>query len=195
MGNIAGHCPVCRQGIKEAIKLCPRCNTPHCSSCWKYNGKCAIYACGYTIDYSKKLDQKKNVPAPKIVENPVVRTYSGPFSGVTKLKYRECMAPDCDGCVRGFQYRGEDIRCYTEHEYLKGVSIIEYYLQKAGLGPTASCVINFVVMYSVLPLIWITAKFCPSPLSGISGCSSFLIFIITRLNAFGSWMNGVYEYS
>lgn len=42
-----GHvkCPICGGQIEQAMVLCFRCKTPHCSDCWEYNGKCGMYAC------------------------------------------------------------------------------------------------------------------------------------------------------
>lgn len=41
-------CPVCSADIVETMVVCLRCKTPHCLDCWKYNGKCATFACGET---------------------------------------------------------------------------------------------------------------------------------------------------
>jgi hypothetical protein len=41
-------CPVCGDLIEDDLVFCSRCKTPHHGECWKYNGKCATYACGET---------------------------------------------------------------------------------------------------------------------------------------------------
>ena len=38
-------CQVCGTGIDEAPHLCPRCETPHHEDCWRYTGRCSVYAC------------------------------------------------------------------------------------------------------------------------------------------------------
>ncbi len=43
----SGRCPVCRTpGARRAIAWCARCLTPHHEDCWRYAGKCAVFACG-----------------------------------------------------------------------------------------------------------------------------------------------------
>lgn len=42
----SGSCGVCGTGMREGCVACPRCETPHHSDCWSYNGGCAVYACG-----------------------------------------------------------------------------------------------------------------------------------------------------
>ena len=41
-------CPICTCDIEGTMVVCLRCKTPHCLECWKYNGKCATFACGET---------------------------------------------------------------------------------------------------------------------------------------------------
>ena len=41
-------CPICSVNIDGDMVICVRCKTPHCLECWKYNGKCATFACGET---------------------------------------------------------------------------------------------------------------------------------------------------
>ena len=41
-------CPICACDIEDKMVICVRCKTPHCLQCWKYNGKCATFACGET---------------------------------------------------------------------------------------------------------------------------------------------------
>jgi len=47
-------CPICGSEIEHKMVLCVRCKTPHCSDCWEYNGKCAMYACDETRHRSVK---------------------------------------------------------------------------------------------------------------------------------------------
>lgn len=45
----SGRCPVCRtQEVRRSIVWCARCLTPHHEDCWRYTGKCAVFACGGT---------------------------------------------------------------------------------------------------------------------------------------------------
>lgn len=38
-------CPVCRQPMVESTVVCCRCSTPCHNDCWRYNGRCPVYAC------------------------------------------------------------------------------------------------------------------------------------------------------
>ncbi len=50
-------CQVCGDSLKnkEDITLCGKCQTPHHSGCFKYNGGCAVYGCG-----KKEANQKSS---------------------------------------------------------------------------------------------------------------------------------------
>ena len=39
-------CRVCGEAIEDDLVVCRDCGTPHHGSCWKYAGKCTVYACG-----------------------------------------------------------------------------------------------------------------------------------------------------
>ena len=41
-----GECRICGNPLETRTVRCARCQTPHHRDCWKYNGKCSIYACG-----------------------------------------------------------------------------------------------------------------------------------------------------
>jgi hypothetical protein len=40
-----GTCLVCGTNMSTGWVSCPKCETPHHASCWKYNGGCATYGC------------------------------------------------------------------------------------------------------------------------------------------------------
>ena len=42
---ISVKCPVCASRIGGEVHTCERCDTPHHTDCWDYNGGCAIFAC------------------------------------------------------------------------------------------------------------------------------------------------------
>lgn len=43
----SGHpsCPVCRDPVKEPLRVCERCKVPHHLDCWNYVSGCAVFAC------------------------------------------------------------------------------------------------------------------------------------------------------
>lgn len=41
-------CKICGENLAEDIVFCRRCETPHHRDCWRFNGACAVYACGET---------------------------------------------------------------------------------------------------------------------------------------------------
>jgi len=41
-----GECRICGNPLESGVVWCVLCRTPHHGDCWKYNGRCAIYACG-----------------------------------------------------------------------------------------------------------------------------------------------------
>lgn len=41
----AARCPVCGDPLREPLRRCAGCGTPHHGECWSYFGGCAIYAC------------------------------------------------------------------------------------------------------------------------------------------------------
>jgi hypothetical protein len=43
-----GDCPICGNPLENRTVQCTRCRTPHHLDCWKYNGRCSIFACGET---------------------------------------------------------------------------------------------------------------------------------------------------
>ncbi len=59
-------CPVCSCDIQGEMVICIRCKSPHCHECWKYNGKCATFACGetrYVIPVAKSPEHKQTPDA------------------------------------------------------------------------------------------------------------------------------------
>lgn len=40
-----GHCPVCREVVRDRVATCARCHTPHHRECLDFNGRCGIFAC------------------------------------------------------------------------------------------------------------------------------------------------------
>lgn len=46
--NQGGECRICGTPMGDRIVLCSRCQTPHHLDCWRYNGRCSIFACGET---------------------------------------------------------------------------------------------------------------------------------------------------
>jgi hypothetical protein len=40
-----GHCPVCRELVRDRVEECARCHTPHHRECLAFNGRCGIFAC------------------------------------------------------------------------------------------------------------------------------------------------------
>jgi len=41
-----GECRICGHPLESGLVWCALCRTPHHRDCWKYNGRCSIYACG-----------------------------------------------------------------------------------------------------------------------------------------------------
>ncbi len=41
----AGRCPVCGDPLRDPVRRCSECATPHHGECWSYFGGCAIFAC------------------------------------------------------------------------------------------------------------------------------------------------------
>lgn len=46
--NVGGQCPICGSPLVDRVVRCARCQTPHHGECWKYNGRCSLFACGET---------------------------------------------------------------------------------------------------------------------------------------------------
>jgi len=46
--NAGGVCPICGSPLEDRVVRCARCQTPHHGECWKYNGRCSLFACGET---------------------------------------------------------------------------------------------------------------------------------------------------
>ena len=40
-----GHCPVCRELVRDRLEECARCHTQHHRECLEFNGRCGIFAC------------------------------------------------------------------------------------------------------------------------------------------------------
>lgn len=43
-----GECRICGSALENRVVQCSKCQTLHHLDCWKYNGRCSIYACGET---------------------------------------------------------------------------------------------------------------------------------------------------
>jgi hypothetical protein len=42
---VPGHCPVCREIVRDRVEECARCHTQHHRECLEFNGRCGIFAC------------------------------------------------------------------------------------------------------------------------------------------------------
>jgi hypothetical protein len=41
----SGVCPICASALESDVVSCGRCRTPHHRECWRYIGRCSVYAC------------------------------------------------------------------------------------------------------------------------------------------------------
>jgi len=46
--RLAPNCPICGEPITDDVVACADCQTAHHRECWKYFGRCAVYACDQT---------------------------------------------------------------------------------------------------------------------------------------------------
>lgn len=90
-------CPVCGEAPTGDLARCPRCETPHHSDCWDYQGGCAVYACGSNIHRTESAiayEADSQEAAGEYAGNPV------PYSG------QPSRGDYCVRCQRGWPRSG-----------------------------------------------------------------------------------------
>jgi hypothetical protein len=83
-----GDCRICGHPLEGSLVQCGRCLTPHHADCFRYNGRCSVYACGHET----AVPLTATVLRPRIVPDPPPQPAAPPRSRPALLPFAAALA-------------------------------------------------------------------------------------------------------